>query len=141
MMNNAKLGRPVLENCGDYVAINQLDVEVSNVILLPQDDLLDAITKHYPNATLILNTRADWANAVQGKSGLGARFSRIFPDVGGASKTEKLDNIYKNHLERVRKHVQQHPSHILVEIKMEDSNAGQVLADKIGGKAECWDTS
>lgn len=55
-------------------------------------------------------------------------------------RRDDLAVIYNLHLEKIRSFVREHPSHKLVEINVDDENAGQMLAEEFSGlKPNCWD--
>jgi len=56
-------------------------------------------------------------------------------------RRNELADVYRKHTEKVRDFVRDHPSHRLVEVNVDDPDAGQVLAGEFSGenfRASCW---
>ena len=49
-----------------------------------------------------------------------------------------LVEVYERHLDRVREFVDNHPTHQLIEVDVDDSRAGNVLAKAFGLDETCW---
>eukprot|EP00934_Nitzschia_sp_Nitz4_P005424 Nitzschia sp. Nitz4//scaffold45_size130396//75938//76747//NITZ4_003457-RA/size130396-processed-gene-0.104-mRNA-1//-1//CDS//3329552422//5414//frame0 len=132
-----KAKKPPLLTCGGYDVWAQMDVENLGQCHFPQIEDLDALHEEVPEATLILNTRnlTRWVKSV--KNWLGDRGSMAMRlakcSVGPASKQpQDLMDWHLAHLQRIRDFVKLHPSHTLVEVDVEDPQAGHVLATAFG---------
>ena len=119
-------------------------------IFLPQHYYLDKIHDQYPNSTFVLNMRpaGAWTNSVMrwGRDLAVQLVNEYHAQSHGRFKlpsnlTEmvcSLTAIYNDHIATVRRFVQDHPSHALVEINIEDPNADEHLARAFGLDAKCW---
>jgi hypothetical protein len=112
----------------------------------PQIQALEEIHQHYPNTTLILNTRnsSAWLNSVSKWHGLRGRLTQCdlpgFPE-GVGKKDEEMLEFYQNHLERIREFAKRYPSHHLIEVSINDEKAGDILASAFHLNATCWGQS
>lgn len=116
----------------------------------PQVDALDALDLEYPRATFVLNKRASteaWMASVDDWNDLRARLRDCdlsgagFPSGEGGEGPEgdaELVKFVQQHEDNVRVFVKAHPSHKLVEVTIEDPNAGAVLENAFGIPKECW---
>mmetsp|Transcript_16919 Transcript_16919/g.33768 ORF Transcript_16919/g.33768 Transcript_16919/m.33768 type:complete len:453 (-) Transcript_16919:1975-3333(-) len=135
----------------DTKKANQDDVQP--LCSFPQITHLDELHAAYPNATLILNTRPaeNWIRSISQWNPTPDRVAdkgylrRVLAqcDLPGFSSgvgetDEELALFYNSHSERIRSFVQQHPSHALVEINIEDDNSGRVLESNFGISHQCW---
>eukprot|EP00542_Grammatophora_oceanica_P020670 CAMPEP_0194050702 /NCGR_PEP_ID=MMETSP0009_2-20130614/36668_1 /TAXON_ID=210454 /ORGANISM="Grammatophora oceanica, Strain CCMP 410" /LENGTH=320 /DNA_ID=CAMNT_0038697467 /DNA_START=74 /DNA_END=1039 /DNA_ORIENTATION=+ len=137
-----------LEACGfqNYNVFTQLESEYGQGFMsLPQDFMLELISKEYPNATLLFNHHTDeeWPSKVSNGRGVGMRYIRTFPHiiVEGQDKNSKLRQIHLEHRQRIETFAKEHPSHQLVDVNVGSNSleVGKVLEEFIGGKgAECW---
>eukprot|EP00587_Corethron_hystrix_P016082 CAMPEP_0113325106 /NCGR_PEP_ID=MMETSP0010_2-20120614/17513_1 /TAXON_ID=216773 ORGANISM="Corethron hystrix, Strain 308" /NCGR_SAMPLE_ID=MMETSP0010_2 /ASSEMBLY_ACC=CAM_ASM_000155 /LENGTH=88 /DNA_ID=CAMNT_0000184753 /DNA_START=648 /DNA_END=911 /DNA_ORIENTATION=- /assembly_acc=CAM_ASM_000155 len=60
------------------------------------------------------------------------------PDHGYPKGILALQEFYVNHTKRIRDFVTKYPSHTLVEVNIEDQDAGRKLADSFGLDDRCW---
>ena len=114
----------------------------------PQIDALDALDAEFPKATLVLNRRASpeaWLRSVDGWNDLRERLRDCdvggLPAGAGAEGPEgdaELLAFVERHEANVRAFVSAHPSHELVEVTIEDPDAGRALEAAFGIPAECW---
>jgi len=159
--NNISRGRPPLEGCGDDATevYAQMDCEMGGwrrdartnetvhtpmYLYMPQITALDALHAHYPDATFILNLRdpVRWESSVRNWFQLKGRFKKThLPEYGYPRGTVALQEFYVNHTKRVRDFVKTHPSHALVEVNIEEENAGDVMAEAFGLSPSCWGKS
>ena len=114
----------------------------------PQIDALDALDAEFPKATLVLNRRASpeaWLQSVDDWNDLRERLRDC--DVGGLPAgagavgpegDAELLAFVEGHEANVRAFVAAHPSHTLVEVTIEDPDAGRALEAAFGIPAECW---
>jgi hypothetical protein len=127
-----------------FDVFTQLDTNIPpSKCYYPQMQALEEIHQHYPNTTLILNTRNStaWLHSVNTWSGMRKRFIKCdlpgFPEGVGAKDEEMLE-FYQNHLERIREFAKRYPSHRLIEVSINDENAGDILASAFRLDATCW---
>lgn len=114
----------------------------------PQIDALDALDAEFPKATLVLNRRASpeaWLQSVDEWNDLRERLRDCdvggLPAGAGAAGPEgdaELLAFVERHEANVRAFVAAHPSHALVEVTIEDPEAGKALEAAFGIPAECW---
>ena len=167
-LEDASGSRSILQGCGDslYQAFTELngprpyDENISSNnpigprIFLPQQFELERLYKQFPRATWILNQRGvgSWVDSVLRWGGEGE-------DTNGSSLKSQLVNeyhvqygtdlepknehaflewLYRNHTDTVKRFVQDHSTISLVELDIEDSNAGRALGEALGLEAFCW---
>ncbi|KAL3909254.1 MAG: hypothetical protein SGARI_002694, partial [Bacillariaceae sp.] len=125
----------------------------SSGLILPQYRYLKQIYHAFPNATWVLNTRnaTQWLSSIDRWQNLRERFvnSDFRPDLPpkGRSKdplrqTGEKDadmiRFYHAQAQRVRDFVKKHPSLHLVEVAIDEGNAGNVMEDAFGISSQCW---
>ena len=145
-------GKP---NDGDYgldLDLHGEDAQQSSddTCFFPQVDALDALDREYPDATFVLNKRnsfEDWVASMDDWNDLRARLRDCdlsgagLPPGDGASGPEgdeQLMRFVTKHEANVRAFVAAHPRHKLVEVTIEDPNAGDVLEEAFRIPRECW---
>ena len=122
-------------------------------IFFPQHFRIEEIHESYPNATWILNWRDydSWIESVI-KWGTNDRLHYQFlneyymqgvipyiPSKGNITDVKAvMKKIYYDHHDMVRKFVQRHPSHVLVEVNITDKNTSLVLAEAFGLDPIAW---
>jgi len=136
-------GKPPLKSCGDYEVWAQMDVENLGQCYFPQIQNLDILHQEAPNATFILSHRnmTRWARSVENWVGrIRSMAARLAKCKGGpkSKNAEDLIQWHLEHIERIRTFVKDHPSHKLVEINIEDPNAGEIMARHFGSSALNW---
>ena len=141
IQENVLKGAPAMSGCGarSFDAFTQLDADGTGgqICYYPQAHDLEAIHKEFPEATFILNTRPveHWLDSVNAWGDLRTRLTHCnLPDCpsGTGVKDEEMIQWYTHQLRRVRSFVETHPSHLLVEVDIEDLAAGQVLNKAFG---------
>ena len=145
-------GKPVVQTCNiDHSqAWLQLDCNYPqrNACHYPQMSELEQIHEEEPNATFILNFRpfhdwftslSNWHNSDGGY--LNDRLKQCdLPGLpkGKGNETELKDWLC-HHVQNVRRFVQEHPSHALIELDLYDTNtSSHVMAELFGSKVSCW---
>jgi len=129
------------------------DGRIQPLCSFPQITHLDEIHASYPNATLILNTRpvdhwiqsiSNWNPTPNRADGGYLRRVLAMCDLGpgfgtgiGATE-EELARFYLGHSERIRNFARDHPSHALVEVDIEDKQAGETMENAFGINKQCW---
>ena len=124
----------------------ELDAQENNGgITLPQWSFLNEIHMSMPNATWILNLRnpQEWLQSIDRWKDLRQRLVNFqggddFPRKRGLHDHEMID-FYNIQAQRIRNFVQQHPSHTLVEVPIDQPNAGQIMETAFGITSECWE--
>jgi len=122
-------------------------------IFFPQHFRIKEIHESYPNATWILNWREydPWIESVI-RWGIDDRLHYQFlneyymqgvipyiPSENNITDVKAvMKKIYYEHHEMVRKFVQSHPSHALVEVNITNENASTVLAEAFGLSPNAW---
>lgn len=139
----------LLEN-GTIDEWDQRTVEGRNELFkhfLPQHFHLPILHRSAPNATYILPLRDPivWANSVFDWFHMRGRvvneyrlFNSSLERPGKNGARAFLARIYIEHTDSIKRFVQLHPSHALVEFNITDPNAGQILADAFGLGEGCW---
>jgi hypothetical protein len=152
MKNAIRQRLPPLKTCGNYEAYTQLDVSIGKAhCYLPQIDALEEIHDEAPNATFILNFRnvSNWVRSMKNWGQFDKRLmacnstgSPAWPLVERSSNSNDtspwLTDFFCNQVERVRDFVAKHPSHALIEVDIEDPNAGEFLSEAFDIPASCW---
>jgi hypothetical protein len=120
-----------------------MDVENWGQCHFPQITNLEQLHEEAPNATLILSMRnmTHWATSVRNWGGGGRSLAeRLAKCKTGPQSPNREDLIewHQAHMERIRSFVQEHPSHALVEINIEDPNTGEIMAQLFGSEARFW---
>jgi hypothetical protein len=135
---------PPLKSCGDYEVWAQLDVTYYPFLNIPDcyfPQFFDMETFHQeaPNATIIFNRRDldHWSRSVQRWRNMSERLTTC---AGGptSGSTEDLQEWHKNHIQTIRRFVQTHPSHALVEIDIEDPMTGKRMATLFQESEKFW---
>jgi hypothetical protein len=136
---------PPLEKCGNnggpiYAQIDGWGTK-GKILFFPQINLLHDIINAYPNGTYFLTFRniEGWYNSVTNwrspsNRTLKSRMVRSIPDLQGGS-LQNFTNFFCNHVKRVRATV---PANRLVEVDIENHNAGQLLSDIFDIDESCW---
>lgn len=138
---------PPLEKCGRnnggpiYAQIDGWGSK-GKMLFFPQISLLNDIIDAYPNGTYFLTFRnmEGWYNSVTNWRSPSNRtlISRMIhssvPGLEGGS-LHNFTNFFCSHVKRVRATV---PSHRLVEVDIENPNAGQLLSDMFDIDESCW---
>ena len=151
-MSNVKSGSPPLANTrknldtkdhkeqskqgGYYDVYTQMDGNC----YFPQIESLQAIHNYYPDATFILNMRnaTSWVNSVRNQKGCHT-YPKCVKECMKDYTDEQLINNYTKHIKRIHDFVTKYPSHTLVEIHLEDKNAGDIMENAFGINADkCW---
>ena len=96
------------------------------------------------DSTWILNLRNpdEWLKSIDRWKDLRQRLIDFpggseFPRKTGMNDSEMID-FYNRQAQRVRDFVEDHPSHTLVEVTIDQPNAGQVMEDAFGISSSCW---
>lgn len=139
---NVYFGNPPLDGCGDtYDVFAQIDAEIGRELYMPQVKALDQFHLHYPNATFVLNLRdvSSWEKSVRKWFGLAHRMQEThLPEFGYPRGKMALQEFYVNHTKRIRDFSKKYPSHTLVEVNIDDENAGEKMANAFGLESSCW---
>jgi len=137
--DNISSNKPPLQNTGDYEVYAQLDGDT----YYPQMVALDEIHENYPNATFILNQRnvTAWINSIKhftpGKGAYIEEYGAPKQSLKAKSE-EELRVMYRQQNERIYEFMGKYPSHILVEVSIEDVNAGTIMENAFGISEKCW---
>ena len=148
-------GKPVVQTCNidNSQAWLQLDINWPhrNACHYPQMSELEQIHEEEPNATFILNFRPfhDWYTSLINwrvhNVNNGTFMSDRLKDCdlpglpkGKGNETE-LQEWLCNHVHNVRRFVQEHSSHALIELDLYDTTtSSEVMAELFGSNASCW---
>ena len=144
--NIQKYKKPAFDSIDMFTLYAELDGQEKNGgITVPQYHFLDEIHDHFPNATWILNLRnpQDWLRSIDRWQDLRQRFidNPFWPDLPKGTGADDKDMIffYNQQAQRIRNFVKEHPSHHLVEVAIDQPNAGQIMEDAFGISDEaCW---
>eukprot|EP00978_Attheya_sp_CCMP212_P037841 scaffold182005_cov59-Attheya_sp.AAC.2 len=151
---NIEHNRPPLQGTGNYQVYAQMDVELPHETVfegisrpfacyMPQVNDLEQLSASYPKATFILNTRnaTAWVKSLRTFLEFDEKLKQCdlkgFP-AGTGDTDEEFEAFFQNHAQNIRNFVKKHPSHTLIEVNIEDPNAGTQLAEAFGQSAECW---
>eukprot|EP00550_Attheya_septentrionalis_P011363 CAMPEP_0198303732 /NCGR_PEP_ID=MMETSP1449-20131203/57041_1 /TAXON_ID=420275 /ORGANISM="Attheya septentrionalis, Strain CCMP2084" /LENGTH=451 /DNA_ID=CAMNT_0044006239 /DNA_START=39 /DNA_END=1394 /DNA_ORIENTATION=- len=110
---------------------------------MPQVNDLEQLSASYPKATFILNTRnaSRWVNSLRTFLDFDEKLKQCdlkgFP-AGTGDTNEEFEAFFHEHAQNIRNFVKNHPSHTLIEVNIEDPNAGTQLAEAFGQNAKCW---
>lgn len=147
MLNAHRTSRPLLQTCGSYDVWAQMDnVSPLAPCVFPQISLLEQLHKEAPNATLLFNRRQlnRWSSSVLRwyggyKKPLSQRLAACssLPGLVGSSRKD-LINWHRRHIRRIRKFVEKHPSHALLEIDIEDPATAETMGRAFGIPASSW---
>jgi hypothetical protein len=150
--DNIDNGRPPLLHTGNYEVYAQMDLELPDIAVkhgkpfacyMPQVNDLQALSDAYPHATFILNTRnaSHWVHSLRTFMDFDEKLKTCdmtgFP-AGYGDTDEEFETFFHQHSQHIRQFVKDHPTHTLVEINIEDPNAGSQLANAFGLYEECW---
>jgi hypothetical protein len=151
--DNIASNRPALQGTGNYQVYAQMDVELPDVAVtqgvlpfacyMPQVNDLEKLSASYPKATFILNTRnaSRWVHSLRTFLDFDEKLKKCdlkgFP-AGTGDTDEEFEAFFHQHSQNIRDFVKKHPSHKLIEVDIEDPNAGHILADAFGQSPECW---
>ena len=145
LRNNLQGGRSVFDGMDQFLVYAELDsIEQNMGMTLPQWSYLMEIYEYFPQATWILNMRDPnkWLNSVNRWKDLRERFVRnrygyFWKGIG--STDEEMIEFYLKQAEKVRDFVRHHPSLTLVEVWIDDPNAGYVMEKAFGiDSNKCW---
>jgi hypothetical protein len=151
---NIEHDRPPLQGTGNYQVYAQMDVELPHETVfegimrpfacyMPQVNDLEQLSASYPKATFILNTRnaSRWVNSLRTFLDFDEKLKQCdlkgFP-AGTGDTNEEFEAFFHEHAQNIRNFVKNHPSHTLIEVNIEDPNAGTQLAEAFGQNAKCW---
>ena len=143
--DNMQKNRDPIHNCGDFDVYAQMDRDGGDgkLCFFPQIDALDALHAYHPDATFILNLRPPdhWLKSVDSWKHLRKRLidcniSTLPKGVGGHD--DEMLHWYTSHADMIRTFVKQHPSHRLVEVQIEDEDAGVTMEKAFGIPRTCW---
>lgn len=163
--------KPLFQSCGGHEVYTQLDSEEVPRDLLhrpfnssfdpwdcywPQVELLEEMSQEAPNAILVLNIRPvdHWIRSVRDQQAKGgySMLTRLRPcNITGLPRPPATDIdhriaelrlFFHEHNQRVRSFAEARPSHTLVRIDIEASDAGSKLAQGIRPvlniSESCW---
>ncbi|KAL7536772.1 hypothetical protein ACHAWF_005551 [Thalassiosira exigua] len=146
-------GLPPLSQCG----VADVYAQIDNGTYFPQIELLEELVSGHPDATFFLTFRSmeKWYHSITHwpprKNGphMDERFLKLnitgSPYYEGGHKRpsnqQEFSDWYCRHVERVREAVANHPSHALVEVDIEDPDAGRRMEELFGIDASCWGRS
>ena len=140
-------GLPPVTTCGkraqrfhtEVEVFTQLDYTSESICYWPQIQALEEIHRDKPNATFILGMRDfdKWFNSVNNWNGYTARIMK-FCNFTTSRNKESFKVFYCSQVERVRKFVSDHPSHALIELDIENENAGFIMSKLFDINQTCW---
>ena len=143
MHHAVAMGKPPLASCGAFYFYGELNYVTETPCHWPQIHMLDEIHAEAPNATFILVFRdvKAWIRSIRRWKEVNVPYLidalRDYCNVG--STDAELEQFFCDQVNRVRKFVQVHPSHKLVEVQLEDTeNTSNILFRQFGIKRECW---
>mmetsp|Transcript_29261 Transcript_29261/g.41422 ORF Transcript_29261/g.41422 Transcript_29261/m.41422 type:complete len:282 (+) Transcript_29261:115-960(+) len=147
IQQNILAGQNPLLNTGNadvYVQIDvELDVTKGLPCYFPQIEALDSIHRAHPNSTFLLNTREvnGWIRSVRKWAQMDARLSRCnitgLPS-GKGLKERELKRFFSNQQLRIKRFVDRHTSHRLVQVQIDSANAGELMEEAFGIDKQCW---
>mmetsp|Transcript_36229 Transcript_36229/g.66553 ORF Transcript_36229/g.66553 Transcript_36229/m.66553 type:complete len:279 (+) Transcript_36229:180-1016(+) len=143
MPDAVSLGHPPLTSCGEYDVWAQMDLTLPDKGLchMPQVQYLQDIHDEAPMATFIMNTRnvTRWIKSMRGWSSLDKRFVKCSKATGlNASDDLSLERYIVDHVRMVRDFVNRNPTHALVEVDIEDPNAGCIMSSLFKTDSKFW---
>ena len=154
---NIEAGRPPLEGCGNYDVFAQLDwapiglpIPKDAPCFFPQLSALKELHKQHPKATFVLPTRPPmhWIASVDGWKHGSYRMRQVLAKcrlpgmpAGRGPDDAELAAFYVRHSREVRKFVEDHPSHKLIEFDLESPHVAKHLAAETGVPPRCWGMS
>jgi len=131
--------------CPDSDAYTQIDDGFS----FPQLTLLDEFVEGYPNATFILTFRSmqkwydsirNWPPRIRGPhmDDRWREMNILDLPAGMGSNVFEFSDWFCKHVERVRNRLDQHPSHALVEINIDDPENSETISKFFDIDKNCW---
>jgi len=137
--------KPIFDGFDQFHLYSQIDAQEGPTgVIIPQHRFLQEIHDHFPNATWILNQRDPqaWVSSMTRWSDVRQRFTdhHSWPDFprGVGAQDEEMVDFYNLQAQKVRDFVKDHPSHALVEVKIDKPDAGQMMEDAFGISKTCW---
>ena len=132
-----------LDGCGDFDVWARIDGPWhKGACYLPQMWALKELHKAYPNATLLLPIRpaASWVRSVDSDDIRGQLRACNMPTCNSecVDTDNQLAAFYDEHTRTIRAFADEHPSHKLIEVEVEEDDAGAKLAKATGYSASCW---
>jgi hypothetical protein len=128
----------------DFEVYTQLD----SGYYFPQIELIDELHEAYPNATFLLTFRNmnGWYKSVSNYQVSGNLTLReVMQKVeitglpsGKGNSLKEFKTFFCNHIKRVRKFVQDHPSHGLIEVDIEDDASRSYMESVFSISQNCW---
>jgi hypothetical protein len=132
------LSMPLLASCGNYDAWAQMDSSES--CYYPQWDYLDRIHEEEPDATLVFMFRnvTEWINSVLHfrKGTLIENLDRCRPKHWRGR--QHLKAWYCAIVKHARNFVAEHPSHIYLEIDLDNVASSHIASRAFGIEKSCW---
>ena len=136
-------GKPPLQSCGGFEFYGEMNYVTNPPCYWPQIDLLDEIHEEAPNATFILVFRdiESWTTSVRRWKEINVPFLidalSQYCEIG--STDAELEMFFCNQVINIRHFVKTHPSHKLVELKLEDTETtSNILFKRFGIDQGCW---
>eukprot|EP00526_Cylindrotheca_closterium_P015369 CAMPEP_0113634692 /NCGR_PEP_ID=MMETSP0017_2-20120614/18071_1 /TAXON_ID=2856 /ORGANISM="Cylindrotheca closterium" /LENGTH=245 /DNA_ID=CAMNT_0000545415 /DNA_START=378 /DNA_END=1115 /DNA_ORIENTATION=+ /assembly_acc=CAM_ASM_000147 len=144
--NITKMKTKAFHSMDMFTVYAELDGQEKNGgITVPQWQFVKEIHEHFPEATWILNLRDphDWLKSIDKWQDLRQRFidNPFLPDLprGKGGDDQDMIEFYLKQAQRIRKFVEENPSHTLVEVPIDKPEAGKIMEDAFGISAEgCW---
>ena len=149
--NMNKTDDNIFRLCGDYQVYTQMD-HVNRFGIgcyFPQIQYLERLYTDAPHATWLMPIRnvSHWLNSVNKWFGMRKLYGtcNFRPHLSFGHEDFKEDAnmmaLYCNHIQQIRQFVADHPSLSLVEFRIEDENAGLLLAKYLPVNASYWGQS
>jgi len=153
--DNVLLDRPPFSGCGSAQVFTDTgyakfaaaaEDEGKPLCYFPSISALDAIYRHYPEATIVMVVRnsSSWYDSMNAwaEGTLLKRWTACnlphFPSEGTPSRDAAMA-FYEWHTNNVRRFAREHPSLAYVEVQLEsDDETGRVLEERIGIPSRCW---
>ncbi|CAJ1951198.1 unnamed protein product [Cylindrotheca closterium] len=144
--NITKMKTKAFDTMDMFTVYAELDGQEKNGgITVPQWQFVNEIHEHFPEATWILNLRDphDWLKSIDHWQDLRQRFidNPFLPDLprGKGGNDQDMIAFYLEQAQRIRKFVEENPSHTLVEVPIDKPEAGKIMEDAFGISSEaCW---
>eukprot|EP00908_Phaeocystis_cordata_P002555 Transcript_12780.p1 GENE.Transcript_12780~~Transcript_12780.p1 ORF type:complete len:435 (+),score=98.08 Transcript_12780:629-1933(+) len=132
-----------LDGCGDFDVWARIDGPWhKGACYLPQMWALKELHQAYPNATLLLPIRpaASWVRSVNSDDIRGQLRACNMPTCNSecVDTDNQLAAFYDEHTRTIRAFADEHPSHKLIEVEVEEDDAGAKLAKATGYSESCW---
>lgn len=146
LMRNADAGIFAFENIDHFDIFAQIDASLAgDRYFLPQISYTKSIYQAYPNATWILNRREPhkWLESMNRwrdirERFVGSTFKLKWFGVGVGRDDEDMLKLYNYTLDHIRNFVADHPSITLVEVPVDEPDAGTILENAFGLPRSCW---